>query len=92
MLLATAALAVTASAAFAAPVGGKFQVRHVFVIVLENESAAVTFGPDSPAHYLSKTLPARGGCVSRWDGESRPPAAPRLPTLSSRSASTARGA
>jgi hypothetical protein len=23
--------------------------RHVFVIVLENEDAATTFGPDSPA-------------------------------------------
>ena len=36
------------------------RIRHVFVIVLENESAAATFGPDSPAPYLSKTLPARG--------------------------------
>ena len=67
MLLA-AALAVTASSALAAPVGGKFQVRHVFVIVLENESAAVTFGPDSPAPYLSKTLPARGAFVPNYYG------------------------
>ncbi|HEX3976338.1 MAG TPA: alkaline phosphatase family protein [Solirubrobacteraceae bacterium] len=35
----------------------------MFVIVLENESAAVTFGPDSPAPYLSRTLPARGAFV-----------------------------
>jgi hypothetical protein len=52
-----------ARAASAAPVGGKFQVRHVSVVVLENESAAVTFGPGSPAPYLSQTLPARGEFV-----------------------------
>jgi hypothetical protein len=55
-----AVLALTAPSALAGPVGGKSRVRHVFVIVLENESAAVTFGPDSPAPYLSRTLPARG--------------------------------
>jgi hypothetical protein len=68
VLLAAAALALTASSAFATPVGGKFQVRHVFVIVLANESAAVTFGPDSPAPYLSKTLPARGAFVPNYSG------------------------
>jgi phosphatidylinositol-3-phosphatase len=66
--LATVVTAAAASAATAAPVGGKFQVRHVFVIVLENESAAVTFGPDSPAPYLSTTLPARGAFVPNYYG------------------------
>jgi len=56
------------SPASAAPAGGRFQVRHVFVIVLENESAAVTFGPSSPAPYLSRTLPARGAFVPNYYG------------------------
>ena len=60
--------ALAASSALAAPVGGRFQVRHVFVIVLENESAAVTFGPDSPAPYLSKTLTAKGAFVPNYYG------------------------
>jgi phosphatidylinositol-3-phosphatase len=60
--------AVTASSALAALVGGRFQVRHVFVIVLENESAAVTFGPNSPAPYLSRTLTAKGAFVPNYYG------------------------
>ena len=40
----------------------------MFVIVLENESAAVTFGPDSPAPYLAKTLTARGAFVPNYYG------------------------
>ena len=67
-LLLTLGVAVTAAAAVSAPIGGKFQVRHVFVIVLENESAAVTFGPDSPAPFLSKTLPAKGAFVPNYYG------------------------
>jgi phosphatidylinositol-3-phosphatase len=35
-------------------------VRHVFVIVLENESAEATYGPASPAPYLSRTLRGQG--------------------------------
>jgi hypothetical protein len=68
-LLALACVAAGCATAAAAPVGGRFQVRHVFVLVLENESAAVTFGPDSPAPYLSKTLPARGAFVPNYYDE-----------------------
>jgi hypothetical protein len=39
---------------------------HVFVIVLENENASETFGPDSPATYLSKTLPSKGQFVPNY--------------------------
>ncbi|MGZ4299560.1 MAG: alkaline phosphatase family protein [Solirubrobacteraceae bacterium] len=60
--------ALAASPAVAAPVGGRSQVRHVYVIVLENESAAVTFGPTSPAPHLSKTLPARGELLPNYYG------------------------
>jgi hypothetical protein len=43
-------------------------IRHVFVIVLENESASTTFGPDSPAPYLSKTLTAAGAYLPNYYG------------------------
>jgi phosphatidylinositol-3-phosphatase len=67
MLVAAIGAALASTPAVASvPVQGKFQVRHVFVIVLENESAAVTFGPNSPARYLSKTLPARGEFVPNY--------------------------
>jgi hypothetical protein len=39
--------------------GGKFQVRYVFVIVLENESAAVTFAPSSPAPFWRRRFAPR---------------------------------
>src|SRR4051794_28795989 len=35
-------------------------VKHVFVIFLENENADSTFGPNSGAPYLARTLPAMG--------------------------------
>jgi hypothetical protein len=38
-------------------------VGHVFVIVLENEPYGITFGPHSPASYLSKTLKAKGALL-----------------------------
>jgi hypothetical protein len=35
-------------------------IDHVFVIVLENESAKTTFGPGAPAPYLARTLVGEG--------------------------------
>jgi hypothetical protein len=35
-------------------------IKHVFVIVLENENADTSFGPSSPAPYLAKELTRRG--------------------------------
>jgi hypothetical protein len=43
-------------------------VGHVFVIVLENEDAEVTFGPDSPAPYLATELPSQGQLLSEYYG------------------------
>lgn len=43
-------------------------LRHVFVIVLENEDAATTFGPSSPAPYLAQTLVRRGAFVPGFYG------------------------
>jgi hypothetical protein len=52
----------TAAAAAAPP------IRHVYVIVLENESASTTFAANSPAPYLSQTLRAAGGYVPNYYG------------------------
>jgi hypothetical protein len=38
----------------------------VFVIVLENEDAATSFGADAPSPYLAKTLPALGVFVPNY--------------------------
>jgi hypothetical protein len=57
------ALAAPAQAGAATP-----PVGHVFVVFLENENAATTFGPDSPAPYLSKTLRSKGAFIPRYYG------------------------
>ncbi len=43
-------------------------IKHVFVIVLENESRSTTFGRHSPAPYLAKTLTAKGAYVPNYYG------------------------
>lgn len=48
------------------PPTGLPPVRHVFVLLLENQSYAVTFGRDSRAPYLARTLPARGALLSDY--------------------------
>jgi hypothetical protein len=60
------AAAFAPSAASAAK--GPPPIRHVFVIVLENESASSTFGPNSPAPYLAKTLTSEGAFVPKYYG------------------------
>src|SRR5215472_18328721 len=44
------------------------KIRHVFVIVLENEGFDVTFGPNSKAPFLSKTLTAQGVLLNQYFG------------------------
>jgi len=41
-------------------------IGHVFLIVLENQSFDVTFGPDSPAPYLSHTLRSQGVLLAQY--------------------------
>jgi hypothetical protein len=36
------------------------KIKHVFVIVLENEGYNNTFGPNSKAPYLAQTLTSQG--------------------------------
>jgi hypothetical protein len=43
-------------------------VRHVFIVMLENENAASTFAPNSPAPYLSKTLRSKGAFLPNYYG------------------------
>jgi len=43
-------------------------IRHVFVVNLENKGYDQTFGPDSPAPYLSKTLTAQGQLLTEYYG------------------------
>jgi phosphatidylinositol-3-phosphatase len=43
-------------------------IRHVFVVVLENEDAGTTFGASSRAPYLASTLRRQGAFVPRYYG------------------------
>jgi phosphatidylinositol-3-phosphatase len=43
-------------------------IKHVFVLVLENQSFDVTFAPNSPAPYLARSLPARGALLTQYFG------------------------
>jgi hypothetical protein len=62
-----AALWVTAAVAGAAQAALP-PIHHVYIIVLENESASTTFAPNSPAPYLSKTLTAQGAYLPQYHG------------------------
>jgi len=55
LLAAAVALAGEGSAAAATPA-----IKHVWVVVLENENASTTFGPQSEAPYLARTLTSQG--------------------------------
>jgi hypothetical protein len=62
-----AVLAGAAPRAEAAPTAAALPpIKHVFVIVLENESAGVSFGPNSPAPYLATTLPSQGQLLPQY--------------------------
>ncbi|HVW68291.1 MAG TPA: alkaline phosphatase family protein [Steroidobacteraceae bacterium] len=43
-------------------------IRHVFIVMLENQNAAVTFGERSPSPYLARTLPAQGALLTHYYG------------------------
>src|SRR4051794_38841368 len=63
LLSIVAALLAAAPSALAAP-----PIKHVFTIVLENKGLDQTFGPSSPAKYLSKTLPSQGELLRQYYG------------------------
>jgi hypothetical protein len=69
--LVLALIAVAASlfaALIPAQAAGQPRIRHVFVLLLENENADITFGPGSPAPYLSSTLVSRGAFIPEYYG------------------------
>jgi hypothetical protein len=41
-------------------------IQHVFIIILENKDFSTTFGPDSPAPYLAKTLTPQGELLTQY--------------------------
>ena len=63
-IIACAALApVTSASAATAP---KPRIRHIFVIVLENEGYASTFGDPEADPYLATTLPSEGALLQNY--------------------------
>jgi phosphatidylinositol-3-phosphatase len=61
------AASVIALAAGAAPAGAATpHVKHVFIVVLENEDGDVTFGPDSRIPYLSRTMRSQGAYLPNY--------------------------
>ena len=66
---AASAIAVAATeTAPAAPAAVQPSIRHVFVIVLENEGFERTFGAHSAAPYLARELPRHGVLLSQYFG------------------------
>jgi hypothetical protein len=43
-------------------------IKHVFIIVLENKGYDTTFGPNTVATYLADSLPARGALLRQYYG------------------------
>jgi len=53
------AVALTGCSGVAPPAQALPPIRHVFVLLLENQSYGVTFGQQSAAPYLARTHPTR---------------------------------
>jgi hypothetical protein len=69
LLTACATLRVSPDAHVPTPApGAAAPVRHVFVIVLENEPYEITFGKRSLAPYLAHALPAQGALLPQYYG------------------------
>jgi hypothetical protein len=66
LLAAAAAFAIGAAPAGARSVATISKIRHVFVIVLENEGYAATFGNPSADPYLAQTLTAQGALLENY--------------------------
>ena len=43
-------------------------IHHVFILILENESYDITFGDQTAAPYLARTLPAQGALLRGYYG------------------------
>jgi len=60
-------LVVSVAAGAAAP-NGLPPIRHVFILLLENQTFGVTFARSSPAPYLANTLTAKGALLTQYYG------------------------
>ena len=58
----------SASKPSATRVSGLPAIRHVFVIMLENNGYAATFGSPTKDPYLAKTLPSKGALLKNYYG------------------------
>ena len=63
----------SAIAVLAAPVAAQTRsapppIKHVFIIVLENQDYDATFGAGTPARYLADSLPAKGALLRQYHG------------------------
>ena len=67
--MATQVLAAPAGGAASLNHGSLPPIRHVFIVMLENQAYAQSFGPGSPAHYL-KSLQQQGASVPNYYGTS----------------------
>ena len=65
-LIGSAFLVVPSGAAAKTTTAKPPAIKHVFVINLENKNYDETFGPASPATYLSKDLPAKGALLEQY--------------------------
>lgn len=50
----------------AAPARALPPIKHVFIVLIENKNYSESFGPDSPAPYLSTRLPAMGAQLANY--------------------------
>ncbi len=64
----SATLALMVGFTYAALAADLPPIRHVFVLMLENQSYEYTFGDRSVAPYLARTLPARGALLRQYHG------------------------
>ncbi|GGA25566.1 alkaline phosphatase family protein [Dyella nitratireducens] len=67
-LIALLATLCASASCLAAPSATLPPIRHVFIIMLENESYPVTFGPQSIAPYLARELPKQGALLPNYYG------------------------
>ena len=67
-LLAPAGLQVASATSSASSTSPLPPIRHVFVIVLENETSTSTFGNPSADPYLAQTLPSEGAYIPNYYG------------------------
>ncbi len=68
LLLAIGAIVVGPGSAPAQTSAPALPIRHVFLLILENESFTRTFGDQSPAPYLARTLVAQGALLRNYYG------------------------